>query len=191
MGWLSEEFGASHEGRAVALLADGSEPQAVYVDAGSGGGGGPVSDWQIYDGQHTRPRAASLRGACSCGWRGTRSYPIDWAVVDDDPYAFPLHGPSQDWEQHVDQVTARCIPLPTAVEELLNAASSQLSALAADAPLAALRALAALEPTLERIGQEATWNIQADDTSWQAVGTALGLPERDARSRLYRYGLRH
>jgi hypothetical protein len=112
MGWQSEEFGSAHEGTAGVLLGDGTEPGPVYLDAGSGGNVSQTTAWQIYDGRLKRPQAACLRGSCSCGWRGTPSYLIDWAQVEDWPYDVTTAGPQQDWDQHIAEVKARSIPLP-------------------------------------------------------------------------------
>jgi hypothetical protein len=191
MGWQSEEFGSAHEGTAGVLLADGTEPGPVYLDAGSGGNVSQTTAWQIYDGRLRRPKAASLRGACSCSWRGTSSYPVDWAQIEDWPYDATTTGPREDWAQHIAEVKARSIPLPPALEDLLEQIDDQLSALADDAPLATLKAVAALERTTQRIGHHAAYSIRANETPWEAIATALGLPEGDARSRLLTYSHRN
>lgn len=67
MGWQTEEFGSSHEGSVGALLADGSEPKPVWLDAGSAGNGRKTSEWWAYDGRLNTQRATHLRGCCSCG----------------------------------------------------------------------------------------------------------------------------
>lgn len=191
MGWQSEEFGSAHEGTARALLADGTEPGPVYLDAGSGGNVSQTTAWQIYDGRINRPQAARLRGSCSCGWRGMPSYPIDWAQVEDWPYDVTTESPQEDWTRHISEVKARSIPLPPSLEHLLEQVDDQLSALAADAPLAALKAVAALERITWRAGRQAAISAHADETPWDAIGTALGLPESDARSRLLTYSHRN
>ncbi|MFF5126729.1 hypothetical protein ACFY41_07270 [Streptomyces syringium] len=194
MGWQSEEFGSYHEGRAGAVLADGSEPKPVYLDAGSGGGPPPTSDWRVCDGRFGAPKAAALRGSCSCGWRGTPRYPIDWPQVIDDGHSMDTSGPRGDWEQHISEVRARSVPLPVGLEELLERVEEHLDALAVEAPVAALKAVAALERITGRIGHRAAHHAQADEQagelSWEAIGTALGLSEADARSRLIRYSFR-
>ncbi len=48
--WTAEEFGTSHTGAVEAVLVDGTVPTPVYFDAGSGGGGDPVSQRSVYDG---------------------------------------------------------------------------------------------------------------------------------------------
>ncbi|AJT69363.1 hypothetical protein T261_7766 [Streptomyces lydicus] len=63
----------------------------------------------------------------------------------------------------------------------------QLSDLADQAPVAALRAVAALERTTVRISRAAACNAQADEVPWDAIGKSLGLTEQDARSRLTSY----
>jgi hypothetical protein len=187
MGWQSEEFGSAHEGTAGVLLADGTEPGPVYLDAGSGGNVSQTTAWQIYDGRLRRPKAVSLRGACSCSWRGVSSYPIEWAEIEDWPYDVTTTGPREDWARHIAEVEARSIPLPPALEDLLGQMGDQLGALLDDAPLAALKAVAALERIAQRVGHEAAYSVRADETPWEAIATALGLPEGDARGRLLTY----
>jgi hypothetical protein len=193
MGWQSEEFGPFHEGTVGVLIADGSEPKPVWFDSGSGGGGRAVSDWQVYSGEYRAPRADFLRGACSCGWRGASSYPVDWARVENWPDDIDTSGPHDDWWRHVEEVESRSVPLPPALEDLLERLEVQLSTLTEDAPLSALRAVASLERMTARTGLRATSNALADFDSeppaeaWETIGTALGLAGKDARSRLYRY----
>lgn len=192
MGWQSEQFGAAHEGRAAAVLADGSEPEPVYFDVGSGGSMHRSSDWWVYDGTLRAPRATGLRAACSCSWRGATCYPVDWDDVDPHgPHLYDLSGPRSEWAQHIAQTEARSVPLPEALAALLQRLDEQLADLAEEAPLAALKAVAALERTVHEAARRAALNVEADTTPWTAVATALGLCERDARSRLGRYALRH
>ncbi|MBV9023016.1 MAG: hypothetical protein JO362_04240 [Streptomycetaceae bacterium] len=191
MGWQTEQFGSSHEGRAGAVLADGSEPKPVYLDVGSGGGGHTTSHWRVYDGTLGTRRATHLRGSCACGWRGTRRYAIDWSHGDEVRYDTDTSGPHADWVRHIGEVEARSIPLPAELQDLLGRLGEQLGALAMDAPLAALKAVAALERTTGRIGREAAANVEADELSWEVIGKALGLTEAEARSRLIHYSLRH
>ncbi|MDX3533974.1 hypothetical protein PV721_06250 [Streptomyces sp. MB09-01] len=77
-------LGAAHEGSVGVLLADGSEPGPVYFDVGSGPCVPSSTEWHAYDGRHGRPRAALLRGSCSCGWRGMAEYPLDWTTLPTD-----------------------------------------------------------------------------------------------------------
>ncbi|MFI2263547.1 hypothetical protein OHU45_37115 [Streptomyces tubercidicus] len=191
MEWQSEEFGASHEGMAGAVLADGSEPRPVYLDAGSGSYMHETTQWWAYNGRLSRPRADYMRGACSCGWRGARHYPIDWDQLNVRRiYEVDTPGPYEDWQSHIDEVELRTVPLPVELADLLERLDDQLTVLADQGPLAALKAVAALERTTSRIGREAACAAEADDTSWEAIGQALGLTEKDARSRLTHYYLR-
>lgn len=189
--WQSEEFGAAHEGRAAAVLADGSEPAPVYFDVGSGSTVHRTGDWWVYDGTLRAPLATALRAACSCAWRGATRYPLDWDDVDPDgPHLYDTSGPRSDWAQHVADTEARSVPLPEALVALLRQLGEQLDVLAAEDPLAALRAVAALERTTGEVAQQAAFTVEADATSWAVVATALGLTEQDARSRIDRYSLR-
>lgn len=192
MEWQSEQFGASHQGRAAAVLADGSEPGPMYFDTGSGSSTHRTSDWWVYDGTLRAPLATGLRAACSCGWRGTACYPVDWNDVDPHrPHLHDTTGPEDDWAQHITDTEARSVPLPDTLTALLRQLEEQLEDLADNAPLAAVRAVAALERTTHDIAQHAARAIEADSTSWPTIATALGLTEQEARSRLTRYALRH
>ncbi|MFI6035782.1 hypothetical protein ACIBBD_16730 [Streptomyces sp. NPDC051315] len=192
MGWTSEEFGDSHEGIAGAVLADGSEPKPVYLDFGSGAHGGlETSEWWAYDGQLRRPRAASYRAACACGWRG-ETRPIDWERLPDGRlYDLDTTLAYGDWSEHLRAVERRTVPLPDEVTDLIDRLEDQLATLAERAPVAALRAVATLERLLPDIGQEAAQAVQDDDLSWESVGTALGISPDRARSLLTRFLLHH
>ncbi|MFF9897047.1 hypothetical protein [Streptomyces longispororuber] len=138
--WESQ-FGPSHEGRAAAVLDDGSEPKPALFDAGSSADMYQTSDWWVYDGTLGTPRACALRAACSCGWRGEKQFTIDWEHIDPDaPDDYDVRGPYDAWKRHVDVVERPTVPLPTDVQGLLEQVQQRLTALAEDAPLAALRA---------------------------------------------------
>ncbi|WP_329456494.1 hypothetical protein [Streptomyces sp. NBC_01497] len=191
MGWQRDEFGSFHEGRPGPVLADGDEPKPVYVDTGSSGVH-ETSEWWVHDGGRSGPRAVDVRGSCSCGWRGASRYPIDWdALAEDGLQDFDVSGPYTDWERHLDDVAAQSVPLPVGLEELLEQVEDRLDALADQAPLAALRAVAALERTAKRVAGEAAFAVERDGPPWETVGRALGITEREARSRLLGYALRH
>ncbi|MGW6202525.1 hypothetical protein ACWF9B_02550 [Streptomyces sp. NPDC055089] len=189
--WETVEFGAAHEGRPGVLLADGTEPKPVYFDTGSSGNMHQSSDWWIYDGTLRAPTATQLRGSCSCGWRGESLYPLDWETVDRrSPEDHDTSGPESDWDQHITEVEARAVPVPEDLAALLAQVDQRLNALASDAPLAALRAIAALERIVAEAGRTAAFHAEADDPAGNAFGPGLGLPERDARARLLRYTTR-
>ncbi|QMU71608.1 hypothetical protein [Streptacidiphilus sp. P02-A3a] len=188
--WQIDEFGPSHTGRAVAVLADGGEPRPMVYDTG-GASGHTTSQWWVYDGTGRAPLATHLRAGCSCGWRGSALHPLDWAELGDEPYAVDPVGPRQDWCDHIDQVEARTVPLPDDLTDLLRRLDERLTDLAADAPVAALRAVGELERIAERVGVDAAHNVAVDGVPWETLATALGLTENDARARVSRYRYAH
>lgn len=192
MGWVPEEFGSSHEGWAGAVLADGSEPGPVYLDPGSGANFHETREWWAYSGILNRPHAKDARAACACGWRSAQTFPIDWTAVDGVSLSEPvMDGPEGDWAQHIADVESRTVPLPAELAALLERVEEQLLHLATDAPLAALRAVAALERTTKRAARTAACNAKDDELSDEAIGAALGLAVDKAGSRLIHYALRH
>ncbi|MFG3531006.1 hypothetical protein ACGF8B_30350 [Streptomyces sp. NPDC047917] len=190
--WETEEFGDEHEGRPGVLLADGTEPGPVYFDAGSGPTVHQSTDWYVCDGTLGAPVATEMRGACSCGWRGTPRYPLDWEGVERrNPYPFDTSGPEADWDAHITDVQARAVPLPVDLAALLDQVETRLTAPAADQPLAAIRAAATLERMTRRAAAAAAYSLDTvDGPDWDGVAMALGVGRRTARSRLTRYALR-
>ncbi|WP_326686220.1 MULTISPECIES: hypothetical protein [unclassified Streptomyces] len=183
MGWASEEFGDSRKGWTGALLADGSEPKPVYLDAGSGSHMEKTSAWWAYSGILNRPVAAQARAACTCGWRGPRRIELDWdRIKETGPAAFDSES-YEDWSAHIDEVAARAVPLPAEVTDGLEVLAERLHALAEQSPTAALRALGALERLAADVGSTAAFEIRAGEVPAEAVGEALGLSEARARSR--------
>ncbi|MFE6838594.1 hypothetical protein ACFVFI_27615 [Streptomyces sp. NPDC057705] len=154
--WWTVDFGEAHAG-AVGVLVSGSEPGPVYFDVGSGSDVPSTTHWSAYDGRARRPRADALRAACACGWRGAAEYPLDWDVIGDRPLYeadIDLTGPLVDWNAHLSLVRDKAVPLPEPLGALLVDMAEQLTATAAEAPLAALC---------------------DDGLSAEAVGTALGI----------------
>lgn len=68
----------------------------------------------------------------------------------------------------------RGVPLPEPLATLLVALPKQLTATAADTPLAALRAAGVLERVAARMGRETAGALCGDGISAEAVATALG-----------------
>ncbi|QNP68755.1 hypothetical protein IAG44_04295 [Streptomyces roseirectus] len=191
MEWQTEEFGSSHEGRPRALLADGTEPGPVYFDIGSGAEIPKSTDWWVYDGTLGAPEATHLRAACTCGWRGDRLYPLDWTEVSRrHPYEYDTSALYEDWTRHISDVESRSVPLPTDIEATIEDLDRRLTALADQAPLAALRAVTSLERVTADAGREAAYNIRADELTWETISKALGLTEDAARSLLFRFSFR-
>ncbi|WP_240805722.1 hypothetical protein [Streptomyces sp. A1547] len=104
------------------------------------------------------------------------SYPLDWDTIGDQPLyeaAVDVTGPLADWTAHLSVVRDAAVPLPEQLTALLVEMAEQLNAAAADAPLAALRAVGVLERITARVGQEAAGALCDDGMSAEAVATAL------------------
>lgn len=129
-------LGAAHEGAVGVLLADGSEPGPVYFDVGSGAHVPSSTAWHAYDGRFRRPRAALLRGSCSCGWRGAAEYPLDWTTLPADQPRYEadvdLSGPIADYEAHLSVIRDGAVPLPAGLAGVLSELVRQLGVLAAE-----------------------------------------------------------
>ncbi|WP_371591805.1 hypothetical protein [Streptomyces virginiae] len=110
------DLGAAHASSVGVLLEDGTEPGPAYFDVGSGSYVPSPTEWHAYDGRFGRPKAALLRGACACGWRGAAEYPLDWTALDDQTPLYDadvdLAGPIADYQAHLTVVRDATIPLP-------------------------------------------------------------------------------
>ncbi|MFD5414946.1 hypothetical protein [Streptomyces nojiriensis] len=181
--WWTVDFGDAHAG-AAGVLVGGSEPAPVYFDVGSGPDVPSTTHWSAYDGRARRPRAEALRAVCACGWRGAAEYPLDWETIGDQPLYeadVDLSGPLADWSAHLSVVRDKAVPLPEPLAALLAAMAGHLTATAEDAPLAALRAAGVLERLAARAGRTAARALCDDDTSAEAVATALGTTRSKAQ----------
>ncbi|MFF6835956.1 hypothetical protein ACFY84_29595 [Streptomyces sp. NPDC012438] len=195
-GWRRDGF-ESHEGMVGVLLADGSEPKPVLFDLGSGSNFHESSDWWLYDGTFRRPTAVSMRGRCACGWRGTKTYVIDWekAREDDAPDAYDTSGPYEEWEAHLDDVAGRAVALPEDLAELLGQVRERLDRLwweedKARACAMMLKACDVLEAIVSETGPEAARVLDREHDEGgaaPAVAEALGMTEQAARARLLHY----
>ncbi|MFS0696729.1 hypothetical protein [Streptomyces nitrosporeus] len=161
--WTSEEFGQEHADKPGVLLADGTEPGPVYFEAGSGATMHRSTDWWVYDG----------------------------TVADrHHPYAYDTTGPEGDWDTHLAEVRARAVPVPADLATLIEQLGRQLTTLASEEPLAALRAATVLERLAATTATGAALRIDPDDAEWETIARALGVSEQTARARLTRYALR-
>ncbi|MGR6998857.1 hypothetical protein ACU686_13135 [Yinghuangia aomiensis] len=192
--WEPEEFGNAHRGRAAAVLADGTEPAPVYLDLGSGTHVPSSSHWTLYTGESPRrPRAAAVRGACVCGWRGEQAYGLGQDDDADRDTVDVEAGPYRDWADHITAVEQAAAPIPDQVAAALAVLEEQLAALADGGPVAALRVAALLERLADETGRRALCAIDIGDDpdagehTWAAVATGLGLTETEARTRLLRW----
>ncbi|WP_142145770.1 hypothetical protein [Streptomyces sp. SLBN-31] len=187
MAWRTEEFGDSHEGIVGAVLADGGEPAPVYFDIGGGGAGRETRELWAYDGRLGRPEAAAFRAACACGWRG-ESHPLDGQRIPEDPLDdLDTSAAFDDWREHIRAVERQTVPLPEEVTDLVRRLDERLTVLADQAPVAALKSVAALERLSRRIGQEAAYAARADELAPEAIGRALGITPTAAEARLSHY----
>lgn len=186
-----EALGAAHTGSVGVLLADGSEPGRVYFDVGSGADMPSSTEWHVYDGRFGRPRAAALRGSCSCGWRGMAEYPLDWTTLPDDKPLYEsdvdLSGAVKDYDAHLSVIRDAAVQLPTELTGLLTELVRRLDGLAAEEPLLALKALADLRYVIAQAGQDAAYQIAAEEVPIEQVAVALGTSESAARSYLNSY----
>ncbi|MFJ6106041.1 hypothetical protein ACIQHY_34265 [Streptomyces sp. NPDC092359] len=182
--WVREGF-VSHEGVVGVLLADGSEPGPVYVDMGSGGHVHQLTDWWVYDGTLGRPTAASMRGRCACGLRGTATYAIDWVnIPDDDLDDADVSGPYGDWSAHLDDVADHTVRLPDDLAVLLEQAGERIGQLMDQGELAlVLRASDELETIVAAHAPPAARALAQEERSSLMPATAqdLGLTEEAAR----------
>ncbi|MFD8146763.1 hypothetical protein [Streptomyces sp. NPDC059708] len=173
------------------LLADGSEPGPVYFDVGSGAHVPSTAEWYVYDGRYGRPRAAVLRGSCSCGWRGMAEYPLDWTTLPGDKRLYEadvdLSGPIADYDAHLSVIRDAAAQLPEDLTEVLTALVRRLDALAAEEPLIALKALADLRYIVAQAGQDAVHVLASQNAPIEEVATALGTSESAARTYLNSY----
>ncbi|MFE5899856.1 hypothetical protein ACFQ67_20990 [Streptomyces sp. NPDC056488] len=168
------------------LLADGSEPGPVFFDLGSGSNFHESTSWWDYDGDFRRPTAVAMRGRCACGWRGTKTYPIDWEKVreDDDPDIYDTSGPYAEWEAHLDDVAGRVVALPGDLVALLGQVRERLDRLwleedPARRYAAILRACGELEAIVAETGPEAARALAREqEESMPAVAEALGMTEK-------------
>ncbi|MFB6654110.1 hypothetical protein ACFCZ4_32630 [Streptomyces microflavus] len=135
--------------------------------------------------------AAELRGACACGWRGETRYPLDWESADRQaPDLYDTSWPQGDWARHITEVESGAVPVPEKLAALLDQAELQLDKLSFDAPLSALRAISRLKRIVTETGRRAAYGAEADAKSGAPIGPGLGLPEDEARQRLFHYSLR-
>ncbi|MFF1348083.1 hypothetical protein ACFVZJ_19260 [Streptomyces sp. NPDC058322] len=185
------EFGDEHEGRPGLLLAGGTEPGPVYFDARSGPTVHQSTERYLYDGTLGVPVATGIRGACSCGRRGTPRSPLGWEAVERrKPYLFDTGGPEHDWDAHIADVQARTAPCRS-TSRPYSARSRRLTAPTAEGPLPAIRAAATLERTTRRAAADAAYNLgTVVGPDRDGVAQALGGGRQTARSCLTHYALR-
>ncbi|MEU3405064.1 hypothetical protein ABZ766_14150 [Streptomyces sp. NPDC006670] len=174
MGWMDES--GRHEGRVVAVLADGLEAAPVAALDGS-------TYWWDSDGTVSE-RAAAVKAACCCGWRAADTHPVVWGDVEATEGEHTRTGPFADWEYHV--TTAEGL-LPHDVEEMLTALQDRIGELSHTRPVTALRAVARLQDTLPALAIETVRHARTSLVTWEAIGAALGCTRQSAHERYGRH----
>ncbi|WP_052185719.1 hypothetical protein [Streptomyces purpureus] len=105
-----------------------------------------------------------------------------------EPYTYDTSPLAQDWKIHIEDVEARTVPLPAELADLLQRLDQHLDRLADDAPLAALKAVRALETIIATTGPAAAFMaVSGAEIPWSRIAEGLGTTESEARSRLRRY----
>jgi hypothetical protein len=172
MEWVDES--GRHTGYVVAVLQDGLEPAPVP------GGRKP---WWFYNGADG-PRAAAVRGACECGWRGTQTHPItrgdDEATEGTDR---PV-GPAADWDAHVIAAEGA---VPYDVEQMLTALQRRITELSATQPVTALRVAARVEQAAPGYSLDAVRAARRALVSWDTIGNAFGTSRQTVHMRYARH----
>ncbi|MFF1414585.1 hypothetical protein ACFVX6_33240 [Streptomyces sp. NPDC058289] len=120
------------------------------------GGGGPVSQWSVYDGHWPHvPEAAVVRAVCSCGWAGPE-HCLNWEVIGDLDLAEgggeQVDASERDWDGHTAQVETATVPLPETVTLLLELLEEEIDKLTKTSPVAGVRAARRLEVVAELVG---------------------------------------
>ena len=193
--WTDRKFGLSHQGRSGVLLEDGTEPGPALFDVGGGGHMHKSHRWQDYDGKYGHPRAAALRGACSCGWRGETRYPLIWVTTDGEDWVkdAPTGDCSRDWSAHLEQVDAASAEVPDKLDKHVATLVRQLDDLSIDEPLTVLKVVERLERQLKEVRQATAYQVlseqsrQEEGRSWEEIAAALALPVDQVQSRLLHY----
>ncbi|MGV9249765.1 hypothetical protein [Streptomyces sp. NPDC003710] len=105
--------------------------------------------------------------------------------MNDDPlHEVDVTGPYDDWLEHIRAVERQTVALPADLTQTMDLLEAQLTALAEQAPTAALKAVARLERLAALAGREAAYAAEADELSLETIGKALGLSAGKAHTRL-------
>ncbi|WP_345261423.1 hypothetical protein [Streptomyces hundungensis] len=177
------------------LVEDGTEPGPAIFDSGSGPYMHKSHRWHGYDGRYGNPRAAALRGACSCGWRGETSYPLSWSTTDGEDWVedAPTRDCERDWNAHLEQLEAASAEVPDKLDKRVAKLVRQLDNLSDEKPLTVLKVVERLDRQLKEVRQAAAYQVLSDQrgredgSSWEEIAAALALPVDQVQSRLLQY----
>jgi hypothetical protein len=190
MGWVHdvpEDDLYDHEGYAVAVLADGSEPEPIQVPVtGQSGATSPNSAWWLYNGHDGRPGAVGVKAGCACGWRSEETFPIDWTDHEaTDGFEFN-DGPFGAWSyEHIGSLLGTA--MPRELSDALDTVAKHVKQLAVERPLVALAAVARMEALVAANAPTAGATARAKDVTWDRIGKVLGTTRQAAYQRFRKY----
>ncbi|MFJ9944977.1 hypothetical protein [Streptomyces erythrochromogenes] len=98
-----------------------------------------------------------------------------------------LAGPIADYEAHLSVIRDAAVPLPAELTGILTELVGRLDGLAAEEPLVALKALADLRHVIAEVGQDAAYELAAQQVPIEEIATGLGTSETAARTYLNSY----
>ena len=190
MSWVHdvpEDDLYEHEGFAVAVLADGSEPETLQFPVpGRPGITTGNSAWWLYNGTKGAPRATAVRAGCACGWRSPESFPVDFADHDRTEGWEDAEGPFKAWQgQHIGALLGTAMPVE--LRQALATANRLVRDLSLERPLVALAAIGELEKLVGNWAPTAGAGARRDGATWDAIGNALGTTRQGAHNRFSRY----
>ncbi|MEH0549234.1 hypothetical protein QA802_41220 [Streptomyces sp. B21-105] len=188
MGWVHEDPDADlydHEGYAVAVLADGTEPEPIQVPL-TNGDAAPNSAWWLYHGRDGRPLAAGVKAACACGWRAKEIHPVyfdDHEMTDGFEYN---DGPYWNWaREHIASLLGTA--MPPELSDALDTVAEHVKQLAVERPLVVLATVARMEALVAAYAPTAGATARAKDVTWDRIGKVLGTTRQAAYQRFRKY----
>jgi|SRR6476620_11737010 len=190
MGWVHDDPDADlydHEGYAVAVLADGSEPEPIQVPvSGRGDITSPNSAWWLYNGQDGRPLATGVKAGCACGWRSTETFPVDFEDHEaTDGFEFN-EGPFAAWSyEHIASLLGTAVPRE--LRDAIATAARLLREESTRRPLVALTVIGQLEKLVGDLAPTAGAAARKDGQTWNAIGRALNTSRQAAYQRFSRF----
>ncbi|RSS67357.1 hypothetical protein [Streptomyces sp. WAC06128] len=190
MGWVHEDPDADlydHEGYAVAVLADGSEPEPIQVPIPDRDGiTSPNSAWWLYNGQDGRPLAAGVKAGCACGWRSKETFPVDFEDHEATEGFEFNEGPFAAWSyEHIGSLLGTA--MPPELLAALDTVKAYVEQLVTERPLAALTALTRMESLAAAHSPTAGAAARSKGATWDAVGKAVGTTRQAAFQRFRKY----
>jgi hypothetical protein len=179
MGWVHdvpEDDLYDHEGFAVAVLADGTEPEPVEGN----------NSWWVYHGKDGRPLAAAVKAGCACGWRSTETFPVNFEDSEATEGFEFSDGPFGAWSfEHIASLLGTA--MPRELREALATVAQQLREQSTNRPMVALKAIGQLEKLVGDQAPIAGAAARKDGRTWHTIGHALGTSRQAAYQRFSRF----